>query len=303
MKLYSVLITLSLGVVVVVASQRCALSRKSNSATEGKVHYEKNNIVKRQALDFLSVIETFLSIGKTVTEVLDLIGNLKEKFRGTAVLKIDNYYKAPLNHPKSWTDKGITKTYPKDVPSGYKGALAVFGKGDGRGVEFLTKYKLRVDEYEIDVYAYLRVEQEDAWRKENKFGIGIVKASSNSNGYANAEDMDFMEIKEFGSESHIIIHCYRKLVCVSGTFSAGHQAKGLIKILPVKVEDFAEGEIRDCAAGSQDELNDELKYGVDRTRIAEKNRIAAPPVRGDGEKISPPKMLILSVGLCIALCL
>jgi len=53
MKLYSVLITLSLGVVVVVASQRCALSRKSNSATEGKVHYEKNNIVKRQALDFL----------------------------------------------------------------------------------------------------------------------------------------------------------------------------------------------------------------------------------------------------------
>jgi len=133
-------------------------------------------------LCFTAAIETLLSFGKTVTEVAEFIDNLKDKYRGTAVLKIDNYYKAPLEHPKSWTDKGITKTYPKDVKSGYKGALAVFGKGDGRGVEFLIKYELRVDEYEIDVYAYLRVEQEVAWRKENKFGIGIVKTSSNPNG-------------------------------------------------------------------------------------------------------------------------
>jgi len=111
-----------------------------------------------------------------------------------------------------------------------------------------------------------------------------------------------MEIKKFGSESLIIIHCYRNLVCVSGTFSDGHQAEGLIQILPVKAKDFAKGEIRDCAAGSQDELNDELKYSVDKTRIAEKDRID-PPDNGDGERISLPKMFIFSVGLCIALCL
>jgi len=78
-----------------------------------------------------------------------------------------------------------------------------------------------------------------------------------------------MEIKEFGSESHIITHCYKSLVCVSGTFSAGNHAEGLIRILPVNVNDLAEGKIRDSSADRQEELDEELSYGKDRTQIAD----------------------------------
>jgi len=105
--------------------------------------------------------------------------------------------------------------------------------------------------------------------------------------------MEFMEIKEFGSESHIITHCYRKLVCVSGTFSGAHQAEGSIKILPVKVEDFAKGEIKDCAADRQEELDYELKYGVDRTEVAE---ALVSPVSG-GYTISLPNMFTFFVAI------
>jgi len=89
-------------------------------------------------------------------------------------------------------------------------------------------------------------------------------------GYANAEDMDFMEKKECSSESQIIIHCYRNLVCVSGTFSAGNHAEGLIKILPVNIEDFAEGKIHDSSADRQEDLDEELRYGTNRTQIADR---------------------------------
>ncbi|KAF6028675.1 hypothetical protein EB796_013045 [Bugula neritina] len=82
--------------------------------------------------------------------------------------------------------------------------------------------------------------------------------------------MEFMEITEFSSESHIITHCYKSLVCVSGTFSAGNHAEGLIRIFPVNVEDFAKGKIHDSSADRQEDLDEELKYGTDRTQIADR---------------------------------
>jgi len=67
-----------------------------------------------------------------------------------------------------------------------------------------------------------------------------------------------MEVKEVGSESHIIIHCYGQTVCIRGTFSAGNHAKGLIQILPVNVTDFAEGGLRNYAFGKHKEVDNEL---------------------------------------------
>jgi len=131
---------------------------------------------------FTAVIELFLSFGTTVAEAVEFVENLKDKYKAIAVIEIDNYYKAALSHPKLWTDKGMSETYPEKVVSGYRGALAVNGKGDGRGVELLVKYELQVDDHVIEVYAYARVEQQVAWKKENKFGIGIVKIDSNFKG-------------------------------------------------------------------------------------------------------------------------
>jgi len=119
--------------------------------------------------------------------VIEFFEDLTDKYKATAKIEIENYYKETLYHPKIWTDKGISETYPEEVYDGFKEALEVHGKGDGKGIELLLKFELKVNYYQIDVYIYARVQQKVLWRKENKFGIGIVKTRSDSEGMSSQQ--------------------------------------------------------------------------------------------------------------------